>query len=245
MLMANKPFCVLLAILFHVLAACAPQPPRAPDAAQAVPAVTDNPKPTVASTRSFQDVTVPLPQGQWHEVGEVTDTSVENFPQHHAIYASISGGVIDRVITVWWQRRERPEDWFTPYAYCDHQSYLYAVVITNSRNNHACWHVRAVNLGLAGDAPNQNRLIAEFAAHRNLYSPVTMVGVRFVEGRGFTRHYIEYLWNVDLLLPRKDGSVWRPADWHADAITGDPRRQTVAQALADWGARWRTVVMTR
>lgn len=234
---------ICASLTYLLLAACEVQ--IAPTQPSKVPETTTEPgTPSVAEMRSYQGVKVPLPRGQWQEIGEVFDNSYAGFPQKQVVYASYNQNVIDRLVTVWWQDRT-PPDWFTPFAYCEHRTYPYSAVFQNYKNNHACWHVRPVNLGLAGNTPTLNAKIAEFARRNNLFLPVTMIGVRFVETSGTTRHYIEYLWNMDLILPREDDQIWRPSDWNKNAIATDPRREAAVRAFVNWGQRWRQVAMSR
>lgn len=202
------------------------------------------PAPVVSSRVAFAGVSVPLPEGQWERIGELRDSSIAGFPQRYAIFTSSAEGVLDRAIVVWQQSRTNARDWFTPYAHCVHGTYPHAVTYVNARNNHACWHVRPLSLGLGSETP-QNQAIFDYAARRDLYQPLTMIGVRFVSGQGMSRSYIEYLFNPDLLLPRSDGRPWRARDWEKGAVAGDPSRRAVVDALAAWGEEWQVIAVRR
>lgn len=193
--------------------------------------------PDVASTRPYRNIAVPFPAGDWTLVGEVVDTRDAAPPQRQAVWASDAGGVIDRLVTVRHEPRP-PRSTFAPFAGCTDARYPHAAVYRNARDDQACWHVRPVSLGLAGEPPALHFLIAEFAERRDLVLPPTMIGVRFVATRDAGRHAIEYLFNADLLAPAAGRRLWRPADWTAAAVARDPRRRGVVAAFRDWGERW-------
>jgi hypothetical protein len=221
-----------------VLGACAAGGPGAPPGTDhAPPRASTLAPPDVATTRRYADTSIPFPEGEWTFIGEIIDERVQIVSQRQAVWASDANGVIDRLVAVWSQTR-RSQDTFAPFEACTNDSYLHAEVYRNARNDQACWHLRAVSLGLAGDPPAPNRKIAEFADQRGLVLPATMVGVRYVATAGETRHAVEYLFNPDLLAPAEGGRLWEPADWTSATVAGDPRRRAVVAALRDWGERW-------
>lgn len=200
--------------------------------------------PEVASTRPYRNIAVPFPEGNWILVGEVVDTRNAGPPQQQAVWVSDAEGVIDRLVTVWDEARP-PRTAFSPFAGCTDARYLHAAVYRNARDDQACWHVRPVSLGLAGEPPALHFLIAEFAERRDLVLPPTMIGVRFVATQGASRHAIEYLFNVDLLAPPPGRGLWRPTDWTTAAVDRDPRRRGVVAAFRDWGERWSVAALPR
>lgn len=197
----------------------------------------------VVSWEEVDGVSIPLPEGQWQLAASVSEVgNFPNFPQEHTALVSVTDHVVDRMVTVWVQRRLRAQDWFSPFDYCTDPSYPYSKVDVNQRNLHRCWHVRAVNLATAGAPSSIIRELDQYARQHALFLPVVMIGVRFIEGRGRERHYVEYLWNADALFPKAGEDLWLPIDWTRQAVDSDPRRKAVMHALAEWGERWRPLV---
>lgn len=231
------------AALVASVAACASGPGESISAVRsAAPRDAKLAPPEVDTIRSFMDVAMPFPEGDWEYVGDIVDDSLPNSPQHRAVWASAENGVLDRLVVVWRQSRQA-EDSYPPFPGCDDHDYPHAVVYRNAPDDQACWHVRPVSLGLAGDAPVLNRIVAAYAERRDLVWPAAMVGVRYLATDGRTRRSIEYLYNTDLLAPTPDRRIWRPSDWTRTRVAADPRRRAVVSALREWGERWATAAL--
>lgn len=191
----------------------------------------------------YQNVSVPLPPGQWTVVNTVntSDQGSPNFPMGQAILASNTAGAIDRVVKVWVQRKKQATRSFDPYAPCSSNGYFHAEVAANSGSALDCWHVRALSLGLKGRSEPANEALFEYGADNKLFVPVVMIGARFArKDDSDRRYYVEYLWTPDLLLPADTAAkVWVPDDWSKDAVSKDPRKLALIDAVTEWAKEWR------
>lgn len=231
-----------MAFIGLILGACATAGPGAePGAAVVTTREAGLPPPNVAFTRRYAGVAVPFPSGNWTLVSQTTIESESPAAVRQALWASTAGGVVDRLVAV--RIHPRPPEGFAPFAQCAATGYPHAAVYRNARDDQACWHVRPVNLGLAGEPPLANQVVAAFAEGGGLTLPATMVGVRYVATSGGARRQIEYLFNPDLLAPAAGGRLWRPTDWTRSAVAGDPRRRAMVTSLSGWGERWSIAVL--
>jgi len=195
-------------------------------------------RPVVRNFVQFQDVVAPLQEGRWQLVGETGfEKGTPGFPEKQVTYASVDNGAVDRVVTIWHQKRPS-NGFFTPFRHCADGSYLHSV----KRAPNKCWHLRAVNLGVAGNAPQMNTLLANFARQRGAFLSPTMLGVRFVQDRHTTRHYIEYMWSSDLLYGKAQNAVWLPEDWSKSQVTADVRKGAIANGLTEWAVHWEPAI---
>ena len=195
-------------------------------------------QPAVSQYVTYAGLRVPFPRGDWDFIGEAEfRDQVPGYPQRQAIYASVTEGVVDQVIGIWHQVKPGYGS-FTPFKYCTHNTYLHSSVTANARNANSCWHLRTVNLGISGNAPDMNQVLSRFAKSRDLYLPTTMLGIRFVTTRGGWRYYTEYMYNTDLLLPKASNGIWTPDEWTKEAVDSSNLKRAVAKGLIEWGINW-------
>lgn len=229
------------AVLFAlVTAACTPGPEMpAADPRATQQRVGDLPPPDVGEVRRVYGIAAPLPEGDWTDLAEVTGDGRAPYPEKATFWASTAGGVVDRLVVV--SEQAGPSGYGAPFRPCGDDGH--ALSPGGPDGGLACWHVRAVSLGLAEDAPPQNHLVADFAEQNNLVVSPTMLSVRYLFSDGAVWRSVEYLFNPDLLAPAPGETLWRPSDWSRAEVMADPRRQAVVSALEDWGARWSTLVL--
>ena len=230
------------AILVAALQACAP----APSAETLAPASA----PRVSNAVVLEDLTFPLPGGEWREVYTHTIPGQSpSAPQTFKVYASISGGVIDRAAVFWVQRKYSYKTRWRQYQSCltTSQPTVHSAVVTLNEGGTSpsenpridCWHVRTLSMGRKGGAHPIIEALHVFAQREGLIMPTTMIGARFAQKRlTDRREYAEYLWNPDVLSP-KPGGIWLPDDWSRDAAAGDPARKIAIDRITRWGTAWR------
>jgi hypothetical protein len=222
-------FVLLVAIAVMLTSACADS---RPDAADGPPADT-----SVLASRPHA-MPAPLPTGDWDTVYS-GDQEIVRGVSHRSIYASREQGVIDRLVLVY--RIELGKRYeFLPRTNCSSPDYFYATTEEGAVGSGGCWHVRAVNLGLAGDPHWVNLVLAHYAQSGDLYLPAVMVGVRFIRYHEGQLLQVDYLWNADLLLPPPAGHVWTPDDWNNASVALDPAKQVIMQTLQRWGEQWQS-----
>lgn len=181
---------------------------------------------------------VPLPPGAWTTIYD-GDQAVLRGAAHRQILFSVSRGMVGRAVLVYRvQLGMRYE--FLPRTSCSSPGYWYATAepVAPDRTRGACWHVRAVNLGLAGEPHWVNPVMSAYADGRELYLPATMIGVRYVRHHQGEMLQVDYLWNPDLLLPPPDAGVWQPDDWSNAAVEADPRKRAIMQVIRGWAEEW-------
>ncbi len=153
------------------------------------------------------------------------------------VLISENRGVIDRVVLIYRVHIGRRYE-FLPRESCRDPVYYHEVIDEPAEGVGFCWHVRAVNLGLAGDPHWVNQVLADDAERHKLFLPVVMPGVRFIRYADGELLQVDYLWNADLLLPASGEEVWLPGDWTNEAVAADPARQAVMQTLLQWAETW-------
>ena len=233
--------CVVCVGLALVTAACTGEPrARTPDQAAAQPRAVDLPPPEVGEVRRVFGMATPFPEGEWSAVGEIAAPGSPADPQRSEIWASQAAGVVDRLVVVSEQSGPQRDRSSAP---CDDADDAFAAPTRGAGDGQACWHIRAVSLRLAADAPAQNQLVARHAEQNDLVLSPTMISVRYHFSDGATRRSIEYLYSPDLLAPAPGDRLWTAQDWSRTAVMADPRRRAVVSALEEWGARWSTVVV--
>lgn len=198
----------------------------------------DDRGPTAAVTggEAGQAAEPPLPPGSWKTVHRSRQDIPHGVAQR-AIWISRDQDVIDRAVLEFAMQLGRRWE-FQPRQSCASADYFSQVTGVPTVDTGECWHVRAVNLGTAGDPHPVNLILAEFARSHDLYLPAVMVGVRFIRYHEGRLLQLDYLWNADLLLPPPPDRVWTPADWSNDAVAADPAKRTIMRTLQRWGQDW-------
>lgn len=177
----------------------------------------------------------PLPPGNWQTIHSGRQEMPRGWSDR-AILVSREGDVIDRVVLVY--RIHLGKRWeFTPRDACHNVEY-FAQHGHAAADRGACRHVRAVNLGTAGQPHWVNIALSSHAEAQDVYLPATMVGVRYIHYQEGELLQVDYLWNADLLLPPPDGRVWLPGDWSNAAVAGDASKQAVMRTLQRWAEEW-------
>ncbi len=179
---------------------------------------------------------VPLPPGRWTIAHNQTEVLGSNSSQLFLV--STTEGTIDRMVTI--LRRTNPaRDGFPPHALCSYPQYHAMTTAVNTRSHQECRHVRGVNYGLAGSPHPVNRILFDYAGTHKLFFPATMVGPRYHFADTAEMIEIEYLWNVDVLLPADTkAGVWVYPDWTKAAAEKDPRKTAIITELTRWGSEW-------
>jgi hypothetical protein len=179
---------------------------------------------------------IPLPPGHWQAI-DAGDQAVSGGSSGRIIYVSTVRGIVDRVVLVHRMTLGLRYQ-FQPRRSCADPGYFYQEPERPLPEGGACWHIRAVNLGLAGDPHWLNRALAQYADGQDLYLPVVMLGPRFIRYQGETLVQVDYLWNPDLLLSPPAGTLWRPEDWSNAAVADDPAKGAVMSTLVRWARQW-------
>ncbi|MBK8175929.1 MAG: hypothetical protein IPK66_11870 [Rhodospirillales bacterium] len=179
----------------------------------------------------------PMPPGDWQSIYE-GDQNLLGGVSHRRILVSENHGVIDRLVLVYRVELGMRYD-FKPRTSCSRPEYYYAVNSSAANTGSgACWHIREINLGLGGHPHWINVVLAHYAAGRDEYLPVVMVGARFIRFHDGQLWQVDYGWNPDLLLPPPENTVWQPADWTNEAVASDPAKQVVMETLRHWAEDW-------
>jgi hypothetical protein len=187
-------------------------------------------------TASLGRFVIPLPRGDWQQAYS-GERELAHGTSARTIMVGEVDGVIDRLVLVY-HAKVGSREYFLPRENCANPEYFFATTGVQQPGTGECWHVRTVNLGLAGDPHWVNKIVDLYARGVDLYSPATMIGVRFIRHDGADLLQVDYLWNPDLLFPRPDGDVWLPADWSNQAIAEDPRKKVIMETLRRWGEDW-------
>jgi hypothetical protein len=218
-----RPLAGLIAL---AVAACAQAPAGSPGEAARPP-----------SAAAAAD-SVPLPPGDWTIV-YAGEQEVHRGESARSIHVSVDRGVVDRAVLVY-RVHLGLRYGFLPRESCSDPAYWFerSSDADAQPGTGACWHVRAVNLGVAEKPHWVSLLMAYYADNQNLYLPAVMIGVRYVRHHQGDLVQIDYLWNPDLLLPPPAGRVWEPADWSNEAVAADPRKQAIMRVLRGWGEEW-------
>jgi hypothetical protein len=178
----------------------------------------------------------PMPPGRWETVYAGRQEMSRGWSER-AVMVSRAADVIDRAVLVY--RIHLGKRWeFLPRDACRDPGYWYETGDDAGAESGACWHVRAVNLGTAGQPHWVNVVLAGHAESNDLFLPAVMIGVRYIRYHADNLLQVDYLWNPDLLLPPPAGRVWRPDDWRNAAIADDPSKQAIMRTLRRWAEEW-------
>lgn len=158
-----------------------------------------------------------------------------------AVHASVTRGIVERVVLVYRVSLGKRFE-FLPRASCASPDYYHQQANEEGDGSGACWHVRAVNLGLADDPHWVNLVLAHYADTHDLYLPAAMLGVRFIRYHEGELLQVDYLWNPDLLLTPPAGRVWVPEDWSNAAVQAAPDKRAIMEVIRGWSEDWQPKV---
>jgi hypothetical protein len=195
-----------------------------------------------AQTLTVAGQTVPVPPGQWTLLFE-GEQEIGGGTAWRGIYASIVDRVVDRMVFVYVARLGRTET-FLPQAACENEDYFFQVTTAENVRIGDCWHVRVINLGLAGDPHWINRVIDLYATKADIFAPAMALGVRFIRREGPVLLRLDYALNPDVLLPDATGGVATVEAWSKEAVAADPEKQAVIETLRKWAGDWHPLVET-
>jgi len=230
------------ALVALLLAGCADAPGTAPGRAPVAGGAPASDAAPVAAPAAAPAAApgVPLPPGTWRTAYSGKQEIVRGTAER-MVLVSESRGVVDRVVLVYRVHLGLRYE-FQPRESCRDPSYYHQVINESGGGAGDCWHVRAVNLGLAGEPHWVNLVLAFDAERQDLFLPAVMPGVRFIRYAEGEMLQVDYLWNPDLLLPAPAGAkgarVWEPDDWTNKAVAADPAKQAVMRTLQRWGEDW-------
>jgi uncharacterized lipoprotein YbaY len=234
------PIARALAVMLAVasLAACAPgagdaRPEPRAAAVQKTPAAADT---TVEGAIVVSRFEVPLPPGAW----QVVYSAAEEVPVGRAwrtILIKTYGIAIHQAVLIYHVEIGFRQV-FNPREACRHESYFFTVADEGGKGVGECRHVRAVSLGLGGAPGVVNQVFAALGERLGYFSPVTMIGSRYIRYKGPEQLQVDYLWTPDVLVPPPANTVWRPEDWSNDAVRRDARKLIVMRSLQRWNDDW-------
>lgn len=187
-------------------------------------------------------ITVPLPPGNWTVIKEQEWPS-DGATNWRRILLSVNQEVIDRATFIY-SREIYKWKYFTTPKKCKNSFYYYQEEPENKHGKGACWHVRVVNLGTAGNPHAINKYLSRIAKEKSVYLPITMIGVRFVRHEWQRFLQVDYLWNADLLLPHPGGGVWRPQEWDNESVKNDPAKKVIMETIKAWSAAQHARILT-
>lgn len=226
-----------------LLAGCAPpSSPTAPAPAQESTALQTAPDapavPVPGLVKSIGGVMVPLPEGVWKEVGTIDLSPRPRYPTAAHVLVSTTGKAIDRIVVVW-EQKASGSGYFNDFKNCDASTNLAQMVASKQARSTDCVYSRTLTWGETGKVSS---LLRRYAKSNSLFAPVVTVGPRVALSlSGRHRMAVDYAFNVDLLAPQTDRSIWMPDDWTAKSAK-DPTKAAVVRELQEFGERMRLLV---
>lgn len=193
---------------------------------------------TVSDTVALGGMTLPLPPGEWTAYYAVEDAD-DKFLTSKLGLALISGKAVKQ--TAYFRvTRSKLRAGFKAYALCTQPHYFHSETVLNRMGDaQDCWHVHAETLA-PDDQSDRQKAVLDFAKSRDLFLPLTVIGVRFHKANPEVLLQASYSWTPDLIIKApKEINAWRFQDWTAEAVASDPRKKVIMNKFKRWGEEWR------